>query len=133
MTELNLYAIDLSSSLAVEAYIPKNSIVSYALPAGLAAAYRDGTLWSWNGKVYLWNTHATTDSFVVFDIATEQWSSTPITGDVDGLAGPTLASVSIPEVGLSFTFGASSPSSFVKFNASDPSSLTWTNQTSPGP
>ena len=68
----------------------------------------------------------------MFDIATNQWSSAPVTGNVDGLVGPSLASVSITGLGLSFALGPDEPG-LTRFDATRPTSLTWTNQTTRGP
>ena len=113
---------------ASEASIPASKLQSYPYQNVLDASRASGTLWASKDKLYLWKTNASADSVGVFDIATKQWSSAPVAGDVDGLTGPGLAYVSGTDQDLSFALGPDQ-AGFVIFNTSNPKSLTWTNQT----
>ncbi len=132
LTVSTMLAVELSSNLAFEASIPYSKLLGNPFPSSVdGITNTQGTLWASRDKIYLWKINTSADTLQVFDIATKQWSSTSVTGNVEGLNGPGLASVSVPDQSVSFALGRNLPG-FVIFNESDPNALTWTNQTSPG-
>ena len=83
-------------------------------------------------KLLLWKPNVSTNVLNAFDVPTKRWSSLGIDGDVDGLVGPALSSISAPDRRTSFALSPDLPG-FVMLNASDPDHLTWTNTTTQGP
>jgi hypothetical protein len=111
-----LYVLDLNDNMPVEAYIPPNAFQKHSLPSNTVPvmAYEDQDtqtiLWYKNDSLFAYfdtesGTPAT--SMSLFNTNTKSWSSANVQGEGMDLFQywGSEASVSLPEIGLSFSFG----------------------------
>lgn len=131
--EPHLFHLDLSTSFHVEQFLANGTFDSFPLPPTLPpnpATITEGksaALWFSNDTLYA----AEVDSSITsFDTVTNQWQSVDVSGaHIDLQNHSPETSVSIPYSGLSFFFGETNIPGLVRFDASRPDALEWTNQT----
>jgi hypothetical protein len=130
--EPHLFHLDLSTSFHVEHFLANGTFDSLPLPPTLPpnpatiTESNSAALWSSNDTLYA----AEVDSSITsFDTVANQWRSVDVSGaHIDFQNYSPETSVSIPYSGLSFFFGETNVSGLVRFDASKPDALEWTNQ-----
>lgn len=138
-----MFSLDLSDSFPVETVLSQNFIQSITIPPNVVPNLINQSEELYNGALF-----ATNDTFYVFGGAdptqnllasynaiSETWASVSVSGS-DFLTNPRYQgqSVSDPFTGLSFySGGTDNIYGMVKFDASNPAAVSWTNETSVSP
>ena len=134
-----LYSIDLSNSFPVETLLSPTFMQNSTVPSDIVPNLNNQTEQTYNGALF-----ATNDTFYVYgganpaqnllasyNTTAKTWSPVPVSGD-NFLADARYKgqSVSDPASGLSFYAGGKGGiPGIVKFDASKPAAISWTNET----
>lgn len=92
-------------------------------------------MWYTNDTIYVFaGLHQTpTNTVSAYNITTNAWQEVQVAGgDFDFHNRSSAPSVSVPSLGLNFIYGGNDPTSIggmIRFDASDPANLSWTNET----
>jgi hypothetical protein len=136
-----LYYMDLDSQFPVESTIPQSALHTSAISSDINVAHQmteypgsNGAMWRTNDSMYFFGGGFDTaiDTVSFYNVSSGKWKEVEVSGGKFNFGNRSTAqSVSVPELGLGFIFGGSGPymEGMIRFDASDPNNLTWTNET----
>ncbi len=146
--ENQLYWLDLNSTLPIETIIPGSSLQSTTVPGSewrtlqgrgnfLTDASMDAIYFTFN-----LNSNVSTNTLESFNTTSQTWSNVSVINEDHSLSNVTnnaigrylssSATTSTSGLGLGFTVGGSypiAPTGMIVLDASNPDSLSWTNET----
>ncbi|KAH8880606.1 hypothetical protein GQ53DRAFT_833202 [Thozetella sp. PMI_491] len=142
----SLYSLNLTNNFPVERSIPQGVFSNGSIDSTVTVAYQDslrvntgdsnGALWHINDTLYVFGggfeTSSATDKVSAYDTKSNSWKDVTVSGGKFNFGHRTSAQyVSVPDSGLGFIYGGVSPymGGMIRFDASDPDNLSWTNET----
>lgn len=141
MIAATLNWLNVSSQFPVEENIPYSSLTNKSIDPSMTTAYWNalngqgsGAMWNTNDTIYVFGGVQTpTNALSAYNVTTDRWQDVRVAGgDFNFDVRTGAVSVSVPESGLNFVLGGHVPffvGGMVRFDASDPADLTWTNET----
>ncbi|KAJ5895351.1 hypothetical protein N7495_007042 [Penicillium taxi] len=140
----SLYSIGLNSQFPVERSIPQAVLNNHTITSKKSVAYENalrtsggdanGAIWSIDDSIYVFGGGFKTpnDKLSVYNVSTDKWKDVTVAGGNFNFGNRTSVQfASAPDSGLGFIYGGSAPymSGMIRFNATDPDNLSWTNET----
>jgi len=137
----SIYWLNISNQFPVERSIPYSSLNDQAIHSTNLVAYANamngnnaGAMWNTNDTIYVFGgVEAPTNILSAFHMQTHRWTQVQVDGGNYNFGNRTNALfVSVPESGLSFILGGHDPQvigGMIRFDASNPNQLSWTNET----
>ncbi|KAL2831845.1 hypothetical protein BJY01DRAFT_226384 [Aspergillus pseudoustus] len=140
----NLYHLELDAQFPVEQSIPasalgrqpihENETLAYNMAFTSTGVNRNRAIWTINGTVYVFGGDYRTPitRIAAYDTAVGRWEEVEVAGGAFNIGqrqNPLYASA--PEAGFGFMLGGYDPmvSGMIRFDASNPDNLSWTNET----
>ncbi|KAH8689001.1 hypothetical protein BGW36DRAFT_402059 [Talaromyces proteolyticus] len=130
-----LYSLDVNNQFPVERSIPQSLLTDTTIASQITAAYNSsligsngdaaGALWHTNDTIYIFGGgfETPTNSVSSYNVRTSEWKEVEVKGGSFNFGNRSSAQyVSVPERNLGFV-------GMIRFDASDPNNLSWTNET----
>ncbi|KAF3400580.1 Kelch repeat-containing protein [Talaromyces pinophilus] len=139
----SLFSLNLTSQFPVERSIPQALLNNDTIDSDINIAYEStvrisngdatGALWNTNDTIYVFGGgfKKPTNTLSAYNVTTNQWKEVNVTGGNFNFGNRTSSQyVSVPESSLGFIYGGTDyMGGMIRFNASDPENLSWTNET----
>lgn len=140
----SLYSIDLDDQFPAERAIPQTLLHNETIDSEISVAYdrslrqsngdANGAIWTLNDALYVFGGGYETprNTVSVYNVTTGKWKDMTVSGgdfNFGNRTSPQFATA--PDSNLGFIYGGSTPymPGMIRFDASDPDNLSWTNET----
>lgn len=142
-TGTSLLSLNLTSQFPVERAIPQALLNNSTINSDFTVAYESalrtsngdatGAFWTTNDTLYVYGGgFATpTNTLSAYNVTTGHWKEVNVTGGNLNFGNRTSSLyASVPDSGLGFIYGGTTyMGGMIRFDASNPSNLSWTNET----
>ena len=141
----DLYSLKLNGDFPVEQSISQSSLTTNSISSDITVAYdyakninngdADGAVWAIDDTLYVFGGYfeTPTNTISAYNTTTGEWKDVSVSGGDFNFGRRTSAlTATVPDSSLGFILGGNTPymgASMLRFNASDPENLSWTNET----
>lgn len=141
----DLYSLKLNGQFPIERSIPQSSLTTNSISSDIKVAYdyakninngdADGAVWAIDDTMYVFGGYfeTPTNTISAYNTTTGKWKDVSVAGGDFNFGRRTSSlTATAPEESLGFILGGDTPfmgPSMLRFNASDPEGLSWTNET----